>query len=132
MRRTGSVEPFALPLAKTPYQPLVVSSRVRTDSEGYFQADLVAHNTWHSVRLSTNRGSALLDLGHVESPRRLQLGDVRLGEGPSLAVGRVVDDEGRPVEGARVFLFEQQGPNWVPPNDPPRTTTTGRSVWWRT
>lgn len=49
-------------------------------------------------------GQALVDLAREFPPGTTDLGDVRIGDGPRIAKGRVVDERGEPLSNARVQL----------------------------
>ncbi len=81
----------------------------RTDAEGVFQVDLPAgwkEGDEHRLHVTARAGAlgAALDLSRSFENGPNALGDLVLREAPLLAAGRVVDAEGRGVEGAEVAL----------------------------
>lgn len=93
----------SLAAARSPDGPFPESGRTTTDAEGRFAFDRIEPAAIHA--LAVDAGGPRSTLKGIDVPlvsgTMLDLGDIRLGAAAELS-GRIVDDAGAPVAGARI------------------------------
>jgi len=90
---------------------------LRTDREGRFRITLAEgsfHGKSRSIRFALPPGSPggplirRVDLSRDLPPGVTDLGDIRLEAPPTLAAGKVVDPQGRPISGVEISIFAKR------------------------